>query len=532
MLPREAPEPARRPGQQPLPRLRLIGAVRSRAARWGPATAAGAVSGALTALAFPPADAWPLAFVALAPMAFVFLRPHRHPVGAASAAFGVTFFGLLLSWIRLFGPEAYVALVAAETVLVVAALGAGGAAARRLPPPWGAILFPVAFLAGEYVRSRLLFGGFGWGGLGYTQHDHPALLRLAAYTGVWGLTLVVAATGLLLERALTLVRRSPLRAAACVSAGVLLVVLPGRLPVGAPGGSGARIAVVQGDAPEGTADPSADDRDVLRSHLTLTAPLADRDPSLVVWPESAVDIDPFRDPEVMDALVDSVRAIRAPFLVGATTDEPDGRFRNSSLLVTPDGKVSQRYDKQHLVPFGEYVPFRRILVPLVDELQRVPRDGIPGSEATVLTIPEGRFSVAICFESTFPGIVRQFVDRGAGLLIVSTNDSSFGRTAAAAQHLAFAQVRAAEHRTWVLQAALTGISAAVAPSGEVVARTDLFEPAVLVQDVRFATARTVYARLGDWLPALCLAALVTALVAGAARARRRTPTEAPRAVRV
>ena len=456
-------------------------------------------------------------------MAFVFLRPQRHSIGAASAAFGITFFGLLLSWIRLFGPEAYVALVVAETAFVVAALGAGRAAARRLPPPWGAILFPVAFLAGEYLRSRLLFGGFGWGGLGYTQHDHPALLRLAAYTGVWGPALVVATTSLLLERTLTLVRRSPLRAGACVVAGALLVVLPGLLPVGAPSGRRARIAVVQGNASEGTADPSADDMDVLRSHVTLTASLAGRDPSLVVWPESAVDIDPFRDPEVMDALVDSVRAIRAPFLVGTTTDEPDGRFRNSSLLVTPDGKVSQRYDKQHLVPFGEYVPFRRVLVPLVEELQRVPRDGIPGREATVITIPEGRLSVAICFESTFPGIARRFVDRGAGLLIVSTNDSSFERTAAAAQHLAFAQVRAAEHRMWVLQAALTGISGAVAPSGELVRSTGLFESAVLVQDLRFSTARTVYARLGDWLPAGCLAALVAALVAGAVRARRPAP---------
>ncbi|MGH2688535.1 MAG: apolipoprotein N-acyltransferase, partial [Actinomycetota bacterium] len=290
-------------------------------------------------------------------------------------------------------------------------------------------------------------------------------------------------------------------------------------PAGRPDGGPGRIAVVQGNAPEGTADPGADDLDVLRSHLDLTASLAGRDPSLVVWPESAVDVDPFRDPAVMDALVDSVRAIGAPFLVGATTDEPDGRFRNSSLLVTPEG-VSQRYDKQHLVPFGEYVPFRRVLVPLVDELRRVPRDGIPGRGATVFALPEGRLSVAICFESTFPAIVREFVRRGAGLVIVSTNDSSFERTAAAAQHLAFAQVRAAEHRTWVLQAALTGISAAVSPSGEVTRRTSLFEPAVLVQDVRFSTTRTVYARLGDWLPVACLVALASALVAGGVRARR------------
>jgi apolipoprotein N-acyltransferase len=204
--------------------------------------------------------------------------------------------------------------------------------------------------------------------------------------------------------------------------------------------------------------------------------------------------------------------------VGVTTDEPGNRFRNSSLLLGPDGSVEGRYDKQHLVPFGEYVPFRRILVPLVSELQRVPRDGVPGREATTFTIPQGRFAVAICFESTFPGIVRQFVDRGARLLVVSTNDSSFGRTAAARQHLAFAQMRAAENRMWVVQAALTGISSFIGPAGNVIQQTELFRPAVVAGDVRFATTRTVYGRLGDWLPIGCLLVVVAL---AASRAPRR-----------
>jgi apolipoprotein N-acyltransferase len=472
------------------------------------------------ALAFPPVDAGAVAFVALAPLAFVFMRAERYSVGAASTAFGLTFFALLLSWIRLFGPEAYIALVAGETAFVAAVMGGGCFAAGRLPSRWAAALFPVAFLAAEYLRSRLVFGGFGWGGLGYTQHDNTAFLRLAAYTGVWGLTFVIATTGLLLERALTRLRRRPLRSGACVGAGALLIAVPGVLPVGSPSGRSAPIAVVQGNAPEGTADPSADDLQVLQSHLDLTATLVGKHPSLVVWPESAVDIDPFKHPEAMDALVDSVRAIQAPFLVGATTDEPDGRFRNSSLLFAADGSLAGRYDKQHLVPFGEYVPFRRVLVPLFDELQRVPRDGVAGTEPTVFTIPQGRFSVAICFESTFPDIVRRFVERGAGLVIVSTNDSSFERTPAAAQHLAFAQLRAAEHRMWVFQAALTGISAAVAPSGQVTTSTHLFEPALFTRDVRFSTTRTPYGRLGDWLPIASVAALVGALAAGLLLSRR------------
>ena len=284
-----------------------------------------------------------------------------------------------------------------------------------------------------------------------------------------------------------------------------------------PQGATATVAVVQGNAPEETADPHADDPSVLRSHAELTRSLAGRRLALVVWPESSVDVDPFVNRDVLGALVDSVRAIRAPFLVGVTTDEPGNRFRNSSLLLGPDGSLQGRYDKQHLVPFGEYVPFRRILVPLVSELQRVPRDGVPGREATTFTIPQGRFAAAICFESTFPGIVREFVDRGARLLVVSTNDSSFGRTAAARQHLAFAQMRAAENRMWVVQAALTGISSFIGPAGNVIEQTELFRPAVVAGDVRFATTRTVYGRLGDWLPLGCLLVVVALAASRAPR---------------
>ena len=447
----------------------------------------------------------------LTPLAFVFLRSAPVALAAASAAFGLTFFGLLLSWIRLFGTEAYVGLIVAETAFVVVILALGQRAMRRVPARWSAFVFPIAFVAGEYLRGRLLFGGFGWGGLGYTQHGNLPLLRLAAYTGVWGVSLVLASTAVLAERFLTHARRDPRRALACLAGAAALVALPALLPVPSPQGAAAAVAVVQGNAPEGTADPHADDRSVLRSHAELTRSLAGRRLALVVWPESSVDVDPFANRDVHDTLVDSVRAIHAPVLVGATTDEPGNRFRNSSLLLGPDGALRGRYDKQHLVPFGEYVPFRRLLVPLVSELQRVPRDGVPGREATVFTIPEGRFAAAICFESTFPGIVRQFVDRGARLLVVSTNDSTFGRTAAARQHLAFAQMRAAENRMWVVQAALTGISSFIGPAGNVIRQTELFRPAVVEGDVRFATTRTVYGRFGDWLPIACIVAVLALL---------------------
>jgi apolipoprotein N-acyltransferase len=495
------------------------------------ALGAGALSGALTALAFPPADLGPLAFVSLTPLAFVFMRATTRTTAAAGAAFGLTFFGLLLPWIRLFGSEAYWGLLIVETAFVVLALAAGRWVIGRLPARCKAaapLAFPLAFVAGEYLRSHLPLGGFGWGGLGYTQHNNLALLRLAAYTGVWGISLVLASTAVLIERALTTLasrggRRALRRSLVCVAGAALLAAAPGLLPVPSPGGSSARIAVVQGSLPEPGA-LYAGDRPALESQLDLTRSLAGRRWSLVVWPESSVDLDPFLNQDVHDVLIDSVRAVRTPVLVGAKTDEPGDRFRNSSLLFAPDGSFEDRYDKQHFVPFGEYVPFRRLLVPLVSELQRVPRDGVPGKRATVFTIPQGRFATAICFESAFPGLVREFVDRGARLLVVSTNDSSFERTQAARQHLAFAQLRAAEHRMWVVQAALTGISSFVEPSGKAVSQTGLFQRTVVEGDVRFATTRTVYGRLGDWLPIVCLVALAVGGLAPLASLVSRRPS--------
>lgn len=411
----------------------------------------------------------------------------------------MTFFGLLVSWIRLFGIPAYVALVMSQTAWVVLSLQAGRALQAHLAGRCRVLAFPLAFLAGEYLRSHFPLGGFPWGGLGYSQHNNLPILALAAYTGVWGLSLLVATSNVLLAQGLLRMRASGPRALVWLAAAAALAVVPAALPVPRPDGPTARIALVQGNAPRGTDDFHADDLQVLRNHIRLTETLKPGEVSLVVWPEGSVERDPFSNPRFGAALEEAIRSAQAAFLVGATLEVPDDRFLNTSLFFRPDASLAGRYEKIHLVPFGEYVPARSLLEPLVQELQRVPRDGIPGREHTVFSIPEGSFASIICYESTFPNLVRTFVNRGAQLLVVSTNNSSYERSGASEQHVAFSQLRAAEHRMWVAHAALTGISAVVAPSGQVRALTELFEPALLTPTVLFATERTIYARFGDWL---------------------------------
>jgi apolipoprotein N-acyltransferase len=472
------------------------------------ALVAGIVSGSLLALAFPPADLGWIAFLSLVPLFWLIRYGTLKEIAAGSAAFGLVFFGLLLYWILLFGTAAFLALILSQTAWVVVAMVTAWILKEQLPEGSTFISFPLAFVAGEYLRGLFPFGGFTWGGLGYSQHENFGILPLASYTGVWGLALVVAAVNALVGEGLVRVRRDPAPALALFVAAVAPVVLPLFVPTSEPDGATVRIAMVQGNTSEGTSDPRADDLKVLENHIRLTQEIQPGDVALALWPESSFDTNPLAEPSFREMLLETIRRANVPFLVGATIEVGEDRFFNTSLFFQADGNLAGRYEKMHLVPMGEYVPARGLLAPVFEQLERVPRDGIPGKEPKVFEIPAGRFASVICYENTFPSLVRSFVNRGGRFLVVSTNNSSYGRTAASEQHVAFSQVRAAEHRMWVAHVALTGISAVIAPDGEVRERTELFEPALLSPNIRFATGTTFYAQWGDWLPISALIVVI------------------------
>lgn len=472
------------------------------------------MSGAATALAFPPADLGWLGLVSLAPLAFVFRRARRLVVASAAGAFGVVFFGMLVSWILLFGYAAFISLVLLQTAWVVAVLVAGTAIRDRLPAGLRPIGFATAFVAGEYLRAHLPFTGFTWGGLGYTQHDAIWILRLAPYTGVWGISFLAALTGALVAEGAAELRSSWKRSLTPLLIAAAIAALPAALPVVEPDGPAARVAAIQGNQPEDPADPGSDDLSVLLNHARLTQRLDTAGLAMVIWPEGAAGSDPLDDPELSEPLAESIRQAGVPFLVGARIEAGANHFRNRSLFFGPDAALRGHYDKTRLVPFGEFVPFRRFLTPLIKELEKVPKDGIPGRSLEIFEIPEGKFASVICFESTFPDLVANFVKRGARFIAVITDNASFKRTAASRQHLVFSQLRAAENRVWVAHVAVTGISGIVAPDGRVVESTGLFEEATLRATVRFATRATIYTRWGDWFPIGCVVFVAAFLIAG------------------
>lgn len=424
----------------------------------------------------------------------------------ASAVFGLTFYGILIYWIRLFGTHAYIGLVIVQTLWTVASFQLGRLLRNRLPGSWAIFGLPVAYLLGEFARSFLPWGGFSWGVLGYTQHNNFTMLKLAPYAGVWGISLVVLLVNALLAEAILRYRDAPkldlkLAAAAKFAAAALaLVLFPALLPVDSPDGKEAKLAMVQGNVPENTVDPSSDDEEVLQNHVNLTRKLDTSDIDLVVWAEGTFDRDPFRDPAFKEALDKSIQEAGAPFLVGAILGTRAEGPRNASLMFNADGTLAGTYVKQRLVPFGEFVPLRRFLQPIVSSLDRIPVDLIAGEKSTVFSIPQGKFGSVICYESTYTDLVRSLVNEGARLLVVSSNFSSFGRSAAADQYIAFSQLRAAEHRMWLAHTSISGISAVVGPDGRVMEKTGLFTQDVLTPTVRFSTTTTPYARLGDWVP--------------------------------
>jgi apolipoprotein N-acyltransferase len=272
---------------------------------------------------------------------------------------------------------------------------------------------------------------------------------------------------------------------------------------------------------QGSPRLGASSQEIARTQAALTATLAGSGADLIVWPESSMEGDPASDPGLLEPLLASIRRTRAYFVVGTTLDATGRRFRNVSLFYRPDGTLADTYVKIHLVPFGEYVPGRALLAGWIHELGRVPLDGIAGKVPEVFSLPQGKVGTVICYETAYPGLVRSFVRRGARLIIVSTNNSSYLRTAASAQMVAISQLRAAEQRMWVVQAALTGISAVIGPNGHLVDRTALFRPTALTPTVRFATGTTPYARFGDWLPIAAMLAGVGLAASAGARGTRR-----------
>lgn len=470
-------------------------------------------------LAFPEPDLAPIAWIAIAPLLWA-----ARGVGARRGAwlglvFGLGFFAVLLIWIKYVGWIAWGTLTVLQALFLAAFGAMWGLASKRSPWPVAALVAGATWVLVEYARQELPVLGFTWGQLAQSQHNAGWLLRLAGFTGGWGIAFVVVTVNGWFVGALQ--ARSVRTRVSLVAGAVALLALPAVIPQWSsdPSVPVRRVAIVQGNVPRSFSGTIEEKNiAIINSHARLTRSLAGSDVDLVVWPESSVGLDMKREPVVRKAIVGAARAVATELIVGGNQDAGPG-YRVLAYHIAPSGDVIDTYQKTHLVPFGEYVPWRGLVgwIPMLDQ---VSRDARPGKVAKVFATEHGLVAPVISFEGDFGSLVRERIGATGGrLLVVATNTSTWATSWASAQHLAFSQLRAAENGVFVIHAALSGISAVVDPNGTVLNRTDLWTAETLVDGIEFVDEPTFYARTGDWLVLVCGLVTIGALVVGS---RRRT----------
>jgi apolipoprotein N-acyltransferase len=518
-----------------------------------------AVSGGLQVLIFPIPDLYWLCWVAFVPLLVAILRARPAEVGVATswgvqsrlpAGPGQAF---LLGWLSgaiwyagscywiLYTMHVYGGLPvpAAAGVLVLFCLYLGAHTGvftllLALAASWGKprtavrralVLAPFAWVAIELGRSRIT--GFAWDLLGTTQVSNIPLTRLATVTGVYGLSFEIMlvntafAAGFLVRRS----GRHWLLGAALFAAAALQLSVFVQPP---PWPADRTARLLQPDIPieqswsserfqrtlaeleqNSLLDPNVPTMDASGSLLPSPAESGGAGADLIVWPESPA---PFYVNDALFRSTISQMAVQAHAfaIVGAVgLKEPAGgkleapQILNSAALVNPDGVWIARYDKIHLVPFGEYVPFQK-LFSFAHQLTREVGEFVPGTERKVFPLDHYTAGTFICYESTFPGEVRQFAARGAEVFVNISNDGWYGHTAAPFQHLNQARMRAIENRRWLLRDTNSGITAAIDPYGRVVAKAPRDVRTALTAPFAPIAGTTFYARYGDWFAWLCV----------------------------
>jgi apolipoprotein N-acyltransferase len=498
-------------------------------------------TGVLMALAFPPFNFSQLGWIALVPLLFALAGSSRGEAFRCGYVAGLTFFALTIWWIvhvtlpgtvaliaflaLYFGLGAFWFSIAAGTRL----RGANGpsSAVRNMA---ASLLATAGWITLEWLRGKLIFGGFPWNFLGVSQWRAVPLIQLASITGVYGVSALVCFVNLALyftfRRFIGYLNQPGARSrlswefyAAMALIGLALWHgIRAVLPKESRSSRTVQLALVQGNIPQTLKFEPSQKAMILERYQTLTETAVMTPVDLIIWPETATP-EPLRyDPESFALVTNLAMKANAPLLTGTIDvtpySSPPEAF-NAAILVRPDGSMGAIYHKIHLVPFGEYVPLRK-LVPFFKWLTPITDSFECGREFILFQLNELRFGVVICFEDTVPGVYRPFVQHGADFMVNLTNDAWFKDSPAAEMHLANAVFRCAETRRPLVRCTNNGVTCIVDEFGFV--RSNLRLPAFAEGslDCELSVPRnpgmTFYTEHGDWIVGVC--AIITGLTAG------------------
>ncbi|HHU10198.1 MAG TPA: apolipoprotein N-acyltransferase [Intrasporangiaceae bacterium] len=525
--------------------------------------AAGA--GGVLYTAFPTLDLW-----FLAPVGIALLTAACAGAGPAIGALlgfvaGMVFFVPTLEWSGIYvGMLPWIALSVLQS-LYIAVLGLLLTLTRH-----PVLMTPLAWVVSELLRSTTPFGGFPWVRIAFSQADSP-LATWASVAGAPGVTFAVAVVGASLYAVARLIRDLRLRehpaaaattsqarrnggngsggvgwVATAATLGAASVMVAGGFLIPRPSdGTPVPIAMIQGNVPRPGLDFNAERRAVLDNHVRGTELAAAEvgevrpdDLSLVIWPENSSDIDPFRNADAAAVIQEAVTAANAPILVGAVVERSRTTVANVAPLFRPGGPTTEaeveQYVKQHPVPFAEYIPYRNFFRMLSSKVDLVPRDFVAGDEPVVFDLEAASTAYTavptICFEVAYDGLMRDVLaaaeDRPS-ILVVQTNNATFGYSAEAEQQFAISRIRAIEHGRSVAHVSTVGVSGFIAPDGSTTEVTGLFTARQLIDTPVVRTGVTISDRLGRLPEILASAGVLLLLGRHAIRRRRRGIVLAP-----
>ena len=486
-----------------------------------------AVGGILFALSLPKVDLFVTAWVCLIPLLFALEDQPPHRSFLLGLVFGLFAYTGIFYWtytpmyfyggINLFVTVILVLLFATYLSIYTSFFAYLVSWSReRFSLPLF-VTVPVAWTALEFFRAYLLTG-FPWGYLGHSQLPWLSFMQVLDITGVYGVSFVVAAVNvalfLIIKRIIGSLKTFPVVETAVAAILVALIFCYGlfalhreeRIYASSPP---ITVALIQGNIPQNMKWNPAFREETVSIYEGMTIAFLEYDPDIVVWPETAMPFF-FRESELYAPRIANLAAENDVYLFFGSPeyeirDDDSIAYFNRAYLLSPEGDLVGYYDKRHLVPFGEYVPLKKLLF-FVDKLTESVGETEPGSITDPMETEFGAVGSLICYEAIFPEISRMFARKDAALLINITNDAWYGTTSAPYQHFALAQMRAIETRLPLVRVANTGITAVVHPTGDAEMTTPLFRRTVAIAYIRPGPRMTFYTRFGDvfaWLVTLC-----------------------------
>ena len=388
-------------------------------------------------------------------------------------------------------------------------------------PLYFIFLAPGLWTSLEYLRSTHSEYGFSWLGLGYSQSGNLPVIQMAEFTGVYGIsTLIVFINASLYYLMNTWLARKKSTEGKKQVAGVLglsLVIMVFWIGYGqvalekweniSSNGKPLKVGLAQGNIEQHLKWDPLYQNQVMETYRKLSLKAAQSKPDLIVWPEAAIPFYYSLDKTNTAFIKNIAQTTGTPLLLGSPYREIKNKERvlyNSAYLIDANGKTLGRYDKIHLVPFGEFIPFKKILWFLSKMVEGIGDFG-QGTDPKVFDLNGHKLAVSICYEITFPDLVRQPVNRGAQFLVNITNDAWFGKSAASFQHMAMGALRAVENRVPIVRAANTGITGTIDPTGAIRQTTELFVEDIVITEIRInPSEKTFYTRNGDLFSQACL----------------------------